>query len=77
MIVQAIARFDEAGLKEEMQLIVIPCTISSIDNWNDYCPTIAEGERWVEILSEVKEYSAAFPITIEDDGMVIPQKVEN
>lgn len=77
MIVQAIARFDEAGLKEGMQLLVVPCTISSIDNWNDYCPTIAEGERWEEILSEVREYSAEFPVVIEADGMVIPQKAEN
>lgn len=77
MIVQVIARFDEAGVKEEMQLIVVPCTISSIDNWNDYCPTIAEGERWDEILNEIKEYSEAFPIVIEEDGTVVPWQEEN
>lgn len=77
MIVQATARFDDMGLKEEIQLQVIPCTISSVEEWNDFCPTIAEGERRAQILEEVRGYSKEFAVGIAENGMVIPRPDEH
>lgn len=71
MIVQATANFDGEKVAGELQLKVIPCRISSKDKSNDYCPTIAEGERRTEILGLVNKYSADFPVSVAEDGTVV------
>ena len=71
MIVQAEAVLDGNGIVGGMQLNVIPCTISSVSNRNDYCPTIAEGEKREEIIRKMNEYSVDFGVQITQEGRVI------
>lgn len=70
MIVQAEFTIDENGPVGEAGLKVIPCTISSVSDRNDYCPTIAEGDKKAEIIKKVNEYSADFVTYISEDGQV-------
>lgn len=70
MIVQAEFTLGDNGPIEEAQLTVIPCTISSVSHRNDYCPTIAEGEKKKEIIQVLNEYSTAFPIQIAENGLI-------
>lgn len=56
MILQT--KFDKAG-----NLIfydIIPCTISSVDKTNDFCPTPQNAERGNQILARIKNYSSVF-----------------
>lgn len=39
---------------------VIPCKISSVDNKNDYCPTVQTGTEAERILNKIKKYSAKY-----------------
>ncbi len=73
MIAQA--RFEiedgEAGTAaKEAHLTLIPCTLSSVDHRNDYCPTVAEGDRKRLIIQRLNEYSKAFGVTVDEDGRV-------
>lgn len=70
MIVQAEAHINANGVKDEFKLTVIPCTISSVEDRNDYCPTIADGEKREEILRQVNKYSSGFSVGIAEDGTV-------
>lgn len=51
--------FNEDGLADDDNAYVIPCRISGHDDYNDYCPKIAEGEQRADIIERVTEYSAA------------------
>ena len=67
MIVQATADFDANGLVGELQLKVLPCRISTKDKSNDYCPTIAEGEKRDNILKLLNKYSEAYPVSVTEE----------
>ena len=49
---------------------MIPCTISSVEHRNDYCPTLAEGERRADIIQRLNAYSTGLGAVIEADGKV-------
>ncbi|NLI90494.1 MAG: CapA family protein [Epulopiscium sp.] len=40
---------------------VIPCTVSSVNYRNDYCPTPQGGARGQKIINRLKQYSSVFP----------------
>lgn len=44
---------------------VIPCSISSVQNTNDYQPTPLTGERARRVLNKITKYSKAFPSQLE------------
>lgn len=69
MIAQARFTFDKDN-KKKMELTLIPCMISSVSHRNDYCPTLAEGERRAEIIRKLNAYSAGFGVVIGEDGRV-------
>ena len=54
----------------EAQLTVIPCTISSVTERNDYCPTIADGNKKTEIIKKLNQYSKKYGVVIAEDGLV-------
>lgn len=70
MIVQADFIVNGKGAVGEAELTVIPCTISSVEYRNDYCPTIVEGEKKAEIVQLVNNYSNRFGVHISEDGHV-------
>lgn len=70
MIIQASFPITEGMVKGEVVLKVIPCTISSVDSRNDYCPTVAGEKRKGKILDKMNQYSKAFGVKISEEGIV-------
>jgi len=71
MIFQQTFTFDPAGdLVTDLDAKVIPCTLSSVDNKNDYQPTIRDGEKGQAILDNLNLYSQDFNIVLDEEGKV-------
>lgn len=62
VIYRQIFTFVDGILQEDDNMALIPATISSHDEYNDYQPSIASGERKTEIQNRLLEYSAQFGI---------------
>ena len=58
------------GAAKDDDVTVIPCSISSDQGYNNYQPTPAEGEAAASIVARLNEYSAAYGVTVADDGSV-------
>ena len=58
------------GAAKDDDVTVIPCSISSDQGYNNYQPTPAEGEAAASIIARLNEYSAAYGVTVADDGSV-------
>lgn len=72
MIYQQTFTFVDGELvTDTIDATIIPCTISSTDSYNDYQPTVAEGEEALEIITNVNEYSAALGGVSFDEGGVL------
>ena len=76
MIVQASFHTTDGVIDEPVSLKIVPCTISSVMDRNDYCPTPATGDRYKEIINNLNSYSSAFSVTIDEEGQVIPPVTE-
>ncbi len=70
MIAQAVFTLEEGKPKGEAEMTLIPCTISSVNHRNDYCPTIAQGEKRSEIIQKLNAYSSQFGVMVGEDGKV-------
>lgn len=57
LIVQQTFTFQSGELKKSSDLNLIPCSISSSKDYNDYCPTPLEGDDKQRVLDNVKQYS--------------------
>lgn len=58
MIFQQTFTFENGKLKQDDEINMIPCSISSSTNQNDYRPTPLEGDEKQRVLDKIKEYSA-------------------
>ena len=70
MIAQARFEIENGAATKEAELTLIPCTLSSVEHRNDYCPTVAEGDRKRLIIQRLNEYSRAFGVTVDEEGRV-------
>ena len=70
MIIRVDLKMKNGVRAGEAQLRVIPCTISSVTERNDYCPTIADGNKKTEIIKKLNQYSKKYGVVIADDGLV-------
>lgn len=61
MIFQQTFTVDQNGLKEDNMTNIIPCSISSDYDYNNYQPTPAEGEEADRILQKINERSSWIP----------------
>ena len=52
---------------------VIPCSISSMRDRNDYRPTPAKGEEAQRIIDRINTYSEGFGVKFDENGYVITQ----
>ena len=71
MIFQQTFTFVDGQLQEETSIRVIPCRLSSVTDYNDYCPIILEGEEaenWVEHLNS---YCAEFGLVFDSEGYLV------
>lgn len=60
MIFQQTFTLENGEVVEDDAINIIPCRISSEDDYNNYQPTPAEGEEAQRILGRVQEYSQGF-----------------
>ncbi|MGN0351001.1 MAG: CapA family protein [Roseburia sp.] len=70
MIAQATFILTDGEVTGEAALQLIPCTLSSVSDKNDFCPTIVDGEKKATILQHLNEYSSTFGVTIDEEGWV-------
>lgn len=71
LIVQQTFTFIDGEKQEESQLKVIPCSVSSVADRNDYKPTPAEGEEAGRILGRLNEYSLELGLQFGEDGFPV------
>lgn len=57
MIFQQTFTFEDGELCEDDNINIIPCSLSSASNYNDYCPTPLEGSEKQRVLDKIDEYS--------------------
>lgn len=60
MIFQQTFTLENGEVAEDDAINIIPCRISSEDDYNNYQPTPAEGEEAQRILGRIQEYSQGF-----------------
>ncbi len=68
MIFSQTFTFIDGQKQEDMVAQVIPCSVSSLPNRNDYCPTPAKDEEYIRILQRINEYSTLFGVRFDEDG---------
>lgn len=57
---------------------IIPCSVSSVAEPNNYQPTPKTGEEAIRIMEKINRFSAPFGLEFEAaaDGLYVPKKVE-
>lgn len=70
MIFQQTFTFIDGELAGEMEAKVIPCSISSVTNRNNFQPTPLEGEDAARVINRLNTYSADMGVTITEEGIV-------
>ena len=76
MIAQIVFTFIDGERQEETDFRVIPCSISSVKERNDYKPTPAVGEEAERILGRINQYSENFGVQFDGDGYVEANEAE-
>ncbi len=70
LIVQQTFTFVDGEKQEGSLLKVIPCSVSSVANRNDYKPTPAQGDEAARIIEKLNEYSRDFGLQFDSDGLI-------
>ncbi len=72
MIFQQTFTFVDGELQVDvLDAQIIPCRLSSVDSYNDFQPTIAQGETKANIISLVNTYSSALgSVSFDEDGLL-------
>lgn len=74
MIFQQTFTFVEGEKQEDQNIRVIPCSISSVTNRNDYKPTPAAGEEADRIIDKINDCSKDFGVKFDEDGLLVKEK---
>ncbi|WP_291549657.1 CapA family protein [Clostridium sp. HMP27] len=59
------------GSPQSYEVKAIPCSISSVNYINDYCPTPAQGSEKTRILNKLNNISQSFGFSISDEFKII------
>lgn len=59
MIFQQTFTITKDGVKKDEAINMIPCSLSSANGYNDYCPVPLEGSEKERVLNKIEEYSQA------------------
>jgi hypothetical protein len=70
MIFQTRFRFEDNKLKA-YGIKVIPCSVSSVQNINDYCPTPLAGDKKDELFKRINELSTNLNFVLKDEFFFI------
>jgi len=68
LIFQQTFTFEDKELKTDSNIKVIPCSISSVANRNNFQPTPATGDEAERIMNKINSYSEEFGIQFDSEG---------
>ena len=71
IIFQQTFTFLDGELQADQSARVIPCSISSVSNRNNYQPTPAEGDEAQRILDRMNKYSMQFQVQFDEEGYIV------
>lgn len=72
MIFQQTFTFIDGEKQEDQEIRVIPCSVSSVPERNNFQPTPAEGAEKTRIINLINEYSLEFGVQFDEDGYIQP-----
>lgn len=68
MIFQQTFTFVDGVKQEDRQIQIIPCSVSSARDRNNFQPTPAQGEEAARIIQRINGYSAGYGVVFAQDG---------
>ncbi len=68
MIFQQTFTFVDGVKQETTEAKVIPCSVSSVENRNNFQPTPIEGDEAGRVIDRLNEYSAELGVSVTEDG---------
>ena len=68
MIFQQTFTFVEGEKQEDAPIRVIPCSVSSVSDRNDFKPTPAQGEEALRIIDKINNCSLDFGVQFDEEG---------
>lgn len=68
IIFQQTFTFTDGKKTDETGIRIIPCSVSSVSNRNDYKPTPLEGEDAMRVINRMNEYSQDFGVSFDENG---------
>ena len=71
MIFQQTFTFIDGVKQEDQQVQIIPCSVSSVKDRNNFQPTPAQGEEAARIIERINTYSKNFGVVFSEDGMLV------
>lgn len=57
LIFQQTFTIEDGKVKKDDNITLIPCSLSSASDHNDYCPTILDGDAKQRVLNKIEQYS--------------------
>lgn len=70
MIFQQTFTFVDGVKQQDMEAKVIPCSVSSVSNRNNFQPTPLEGEEGLRVIDRLNTYSEDLGVRISDEGRI-------
>lgn len=70
MIFQQTFTFVDGELSGDMDALVIPCSVSSVSNRNNFQPTPLAADEATRVINRLNTYSADMGIVISEEGIV-------
>ncbi len=68
MIFRQTFTFVDGVKQEDQNARVIPCSLSSVRERNDFCPTPAQDEEYTRILERINQFSEPFGVIFDEKG---------
>ena len=68
MIFQQTFTFVDGEKQQDKEIRVIPCSVSSILERNDFRPTPARGDEAVRIINRINEFSSEMGVSFDENG---------
>lgn len=68
MIFQQTFTFVDGEKQEDQNILVIPCSISSVSDRNNFQPTPLAGDEAARVIEKINGYSVDFGVTLAEDG---------
>lgn len=68
MIFQQTFTFVDGEKQEDQEIRIIPCSVSSVPDRNNFQPTPAAGEEKTRIINRINEFSQEFGVRFDGDG---------